>query len=47
MKPVRLGAVSYLNTKPLVYGLDADEAVLLATRLADVVTEIRMKGTKQ
>ena len=24
MTPVRLGAVSYLNTKPLVYGLDAD-----------------------
>lgn len=23
MKPVRLGAVSYLNTKPLVYGLEA------------------------
>jgi len=23
MKPLRLGAVSYLNTKPLVYGLDA------------------------
>ena len=23
MKPVRLGAVSYLNTKPLVHGLDA------------------------
>src|SRR5688572_1761058 len=22
MKPVRLGAVSYLNTKPLVHGLD-------------------------
>ena len=24
MIPLRLGAVSYLNTKPLVYGLDAD-----------------------
>ena len=24
MRPLRLGAVSYLNTKPLVYGLEAD-----------------------
>ena len=24
MEPLRLGAVSYLNTKPLVYGLEAD-----------------------
>src|SRR6516165_11746260 len=47
MDPIRIGAVNYLNTKPLIYDLEnlAPEAELLLdvpSRLADLLAEGRL-----
>ena len=44
-RPVRIGAVSYLNTKPLVYGLaqrlpNAEIVFDLPSRLADDLARV-------
>jgi chorismate dehydratase len=46
-RPLRIGAVSYLNTKPLVYGLDAESARIdlvfdVPSRLADALRAERL-----
>src|SRR5207253_1852214 len=46
-RPVRIGAVSYLNTKPLIYGLEtlAPEAELILdvpSRLADLLADRKL-----
>lgn len=47
MNPLRIGAVSFLNTVPLIHGLDGDSRVMLLrdlpARLADLLYEQRIE----